>query len=324
MPRIKERRGLKVTAFAALLSTVAAASGGLGSSGLPDPRGPSAETEALSTLLSAAARDPAREGEIEGISDNLEAAARKDGVDTASSFACAFPEGGQILAMLALDRDVDDFLEAGEGSSRAAQHYREAAIEAARFRPLRQNYTRLFASAWRLLAPDLVKTSLSLERTGLAPLSDKGALARPSLSGLKYSHPYALDVFFTHFDHKGAAEIGPRIYALEAGIVVAEAGDWRGGSGVSKWEGGGLSPAAGNGVVIYSPGTNRYYSYFHLSEVAVDRSEIVEAGRLLGRGGNTGANARKPGHGGHVHVEVFDASLDRALSSREIRRLLFP
>jgi hypothetical protein len=321
---MRQARGVKVTAFAVLLSTVAAASGGLGSTGLPDPRGPSAEAEALATMLASAATNPAREGEIEGISRHLGLAARRDGVDTAESFACAFPEGNEILAMLALDRDVDDFMEAGEGSSKAARHYREAADDAARMRPLRQNYSRLFASAWRAIAPDTPPAAkVGLSKTGLAALSDRGAISKPPLRDLAYSQPYALDVFFTDVETRGAAEIGPRVYALEGGIVVAAARDWKGGAGSAKWEGGGLSPSSGNGVVVYSPGSNRYYSYFHFSEVAVDRGQVVAAGELLGRGGNTGANARKPGHGGHVHAEMFDMDEDRALSAREIRALLF-
>ena len=97
----------------------------------------------------------------------------------------------------------------------------------------------------------------------------------------------------------------------------------KGGAGADAWGGGGLSPAAGNGVVVYSPASGRYYSYFHLDEVAVQRGQVVERGAALGRGGNTGINARKKGHGGHLHLEIFDTGEDRALSAWEVRQLLF-
>jgi hypothetical protein len=50
--------------------------------------------------------------------------------------------------------------------------------------------------------------------------------------------------------------------------------------------------------------------------------DIVKEGRLLGHGGNSGANARRSGHGGHLHLEIFDAKLDSALTATEILKSL--
>jgi len=132
----------------------------------------------------------------------------------------------------------------------------------------------------------------------------------PAKHTLSASHQYALDVFFTNFKRKGVVETGPRIYTMSRGIVVSAAGDWRGGDRASTYRSGGLSPKAGNGVVIYDPDTRRYYAYFHLSEVFVSAGNLVASGDVIGLGGNTGTNARKKDHGEHVHVEIHDADGD--------------
>jgi murein DD-endopeptidase MepM/ murein hydrolase activator NlpD len=74
--------------------------------------------------------------------------------------------------------------------------------------------------------------------------------------------------------------------------------------------------------VIYDPSSRRYCSYFHFSSLALRRGEVVAAGAVLGRGGNSGMNARIKGHGEHVHLEIFDAARNESLSSSEILDLL--
>ena len=74
--------------------------------------------------------------------------------------------------------------------------------------------------------------------------------------------------------------------------------------------------------MIYDPTARVYCSYFHLNTVALKIGTVVKAGDTVGRGGNSGANARKKGHGDHVHIEIFDAARDTALSSYEILKLL--
>ena len=322
---------LRVIAMVALLATAAAASGGLGTAAPPGPAGATATTDALETMLLAAVTDATRGNEIDGLCHDLARSAETDKLDLAAAFSAVFPRPASVLAMLALDRDVDDFEEMGTGTNAAAAHYRRAADLAVALRPLRQNYAALFKSAFteqrRMAARTLDRVdghdAVLAAEISVNGLADSGELQAPPLRDLAYSHPYALDVFFRHVDRKGAVERGPLIMALEEGIVVASADDWRGGAGADAWGGGGLSPAAGNGVVVYSPASGRYYSYFHLSEVAVRRGQAVEKGAVLGRGGNTGVNARKKGHGGHLHLEIFDTAKDEALSAWEIRGLLF-
>jgi hypothetical protein len=329
--------GMRAIALVALLATAMAASGGLGAGAPPGPAGATADTEALVSMLSAAVTDPGRLGDIAPMVTDLAGSAAAEHLDLPATFALAFPRPSSVLSMLALDRDVDDFQDLGAGSGAAAAHYRRAAELAAALRPLRDNYGELFAAAWRQLragtaglarsagAAERAEEAFGRRRQAISAdlLAERGKIEPPPLRDLAYSHPYALDVFYTKVDRRGDAEFGPTISALEGGIVVACASDWKGGAGASTWEGGGLSPSAGNGVVIYSPASRRYYSYFHFSDVSVRRGQAVEAGQAIGHGGNTGANARRRGHGSHLHLEIFDAAGGRSLSAREIRSVLF-
>ncbi len=129
----------------------------------------------------------------------------------------------------------------------------------------------------------------------------------PSDKALKASHRYALDIFFTSLSRKDREETGPLIYSMSSGIVVAAADDWSGGDRPSLYNGGGLSPKSGNGAIIYDPANRLYYAYFHMSDVFVKTGQLVAAGESLGHGGNSGVNARKPGHGGHLHIEIHGA-----------------
>lgn len=147
----------------------------------------------------------------------------------------------------------------------------------------------------------------TLERGPVSPLAKKDRWVPPE-KALAASHRYALDVFFTSLSRKGRDETGPTVRSMTSGIVVAASGDWNGGDKPSLYVSGGLSPKAGNGVIVYDPAARRYYAYFHLSDVVVAAGQFVAAGQSLGRGGNTGVNARKPGHGGHLHVEIHDAT----------------
>ncbi len=129
----------------------------------------------------------------------------------------------------------------------------------------------------------------------------------PSRRSLSYSHSDALDIFFTQVKNRDKNELGPDIFSVSPGIVITARNDWKGGDTPESYIGGGISPRAGNGVIIYNPLEKRYYSYFHLHDVIVKKGQFVEAGQKLGRGGNTGINAKKRGHGAHLHFEIFDA-----------------
>ena len=109
----------------------------------------------------------------------------------------------------------------------------------------------------------------------------------------------ALDIFVVR---EGVAVRSP-----VAGVVVAAGDEWKGSwvrrTGL-KYEGGGLSRRAGNGVLIFEPGSNRYFYFAHLREgVTVQAGDIVKAGQVLGHVGHTG-NASQPGHGRHLHFAV--------------------
>ena len=187
----------------------------------------------------------------------------------------ALPEPRRILGMLALDRDIDDFLEYADRNDAGGSYYRDEARIALEMRPLRARYEAAFASAYAALSgkasPDAASVGERLGATGRkAPyIASPDDVWLPPRSELRLSHPYALDVFFQSVERSGEAERGPVIRALYPGIVVAAAGDWSGGQGISTWRGGGLSPAAGNGLVIYDPASRRYCSYFHLSSLAL-------------------------------------------------------
>ncbi len=143
-----------------------------------------------------------------------------------------------------------------------------------------------------------------------SPVLRKSERWLPSASSLKESHQYALDVFFTSVRRRGAEETGPVIKSMSSGIVVAASDDWKGGDSPANYRSGGLSPKAGNGVIVYDPVQRRYYAYFHMNGVYVHTGQSIPSGETLGRGGNTGTNARKKEHGGHVHVEIHDADGD--------------
>lgn len=138
---------------------------------------------------------------------------------------------------------------------------------------------------------------------------------------LSATHRYALDIFYTWLDREGRNEVGPPIRSIGRGIVVAAANDWSGGDRPSLYRSGGLSPKAGNGIIIYCPDNGHWYLYLHLDGVTVTAGEMVAAGQIIGNGGNTGINARKSGHGGHLHLEIFNRSIE-AWSSYQIRRYL--
>ncbi len=263
--------------------------------------------------------------------------ARIAGIDPAEILAAAFPPPSAILGMLSLDRDIDDFLDYAERDDAAGDYYRAEAQAAREMRPLRPRYEAAFAAASAALrgteaaSPDEAARAPAQSADLVAAaakgrkrpyIASPGEVWLPPKSELPLSHPYALDIFFYSVERSGEAERGPVLHALYPGIVVASASDWSGGRGISKWKGGGLSPASGNGLVIFDPSTRRYCSYFHMSSVGPRTGDWVEAGEALGRGGNTGMNARMKGHGEHVHIEIFDSARGESLSAYELLELL--
>jgi murein DD-endopeptidase MepM/ murein hydrolase activator NlpD len=254
----------------------------------------------------------------------VRAAMNNKGKRGEKNIEAAFPSGREIMALLALDRDIEDYRAHSTLKGATGRYYREQIQLCLGIRPLRTVYERAFAAAQAELSggkteePAMSPRKLALYLAKAPSPFTKADYWFASKSELKYAHPYALDVFFKRFTRENGAHTGPKIRALYPGIVVAAAGDWEGGAGAASYIRGGLSPAAGNGVVVFDRITRRYYVYLHLKEIAVEVGDIVKAGEVLGRGGNTGMNARRPDHGGHVHIEIFDCGRGTALRGAEI------
>jgi hypothetical protein len=129
---------------------------------------------------------------------------------------------------------------------------------------------------------------------------------------LRGSHEEALDVFFIP-ENKGRKEIGPEVLAIESGVVIDAASDWetdwqsklQGKNETKKlYKGGGFNkPISGNGVIILTANGELHY-YAHFSSTSVKIGDLINAGNIIGRGGNTGTNAMNTNRGKHVHLEI--------------------
>ena len=253
--------------------------------------------------------------------------ARKGGLDASPVAGSLFPGPAAVLALLSAERDVDNFESDAEHSGRAGEFYRGETLLVRHVQPLFRSYVELFTTAYDELGGPLaaavsVPSFARRMRDGVLPYAPDLGITPPPRYQLADAHPYALDLFFSDVKHLPDGQEGPPIPSLSGGIVVASARNWRGGAGIESWRGGGLSPSAGNGVVVYDPVSRRFFSYFHMRTTDRNPGDIVRPGDILGIGGNTGMNARRPGHGGHVHVEIFDAAADRSLNSYRILDLV--
>jgi hypothetical protein len=251
--------------------------------------------------------------------------AREGGLDPREVLASSFPSASVVLALLSAERDIDNFEQDAAQGGAAGSYYRDEALLAQRVKPLFQSYVSLFTAAYdELGGPLAAASSYSADRMrdGVLPYAPELGITAPPRYQLADAHPYALDLFFSRIKYLPDGQEGPPIPSLSGGIVVASARNWRGGAGIESWRGGGLSPSAGNGVVVYDPISRRFFSYFHMRVTDRRPGDIVRPGDVLGIGGNTGMNARRPGHGGHVHVEIFDAAADRSLDSYHILDLV--
>ncbi len=232
------------------------------------------------------------------------------------------PSPSETVAMLARDKDVDDFAESSDAGGQAGERYGKVVELVPAMRPLRASYVAFLGQVHRSMVENSVATPSDGEIHGI---SLKGESSPPRKRDMDLSHTYALDIFFSSVREVGPSglEIGPDILSASAGIVVAVSSDWNGGPGIEAYRRGGISPNAGNGVIVFDPSSGLFFCYFHLYDVLVRTGMPVDAGSMLGRGGDTGANARKPGHGQHLHLEIYDSSTGRFLRNTEIRSLIF-
>jgi murein DD-endopeptidase MepM/ murein hydrolase activator NlpD len=109
-------------------------------------------------------------------------------------------------------------------------------------------------------------------------------------------HHRALDVF---------TKEGTLVKAPFNGVVVASGDEWEGSfsKGVIKtWNERGLSPRAGNAVVLYNPADSGYLFLSHFQQgLLVQAGDMVQKGDSLGFVGHSGSASIK-GHGNHVHA----------------------
>ena len=258
--------------------------------------------------------------------------AAADGRITDRELAAILPPPEFFLARTSSDADVDDIRESASGSDPFAGAYRPIAQALAGSNAAGARVEAALEAIHAVRAarqPDIYGSAgtPAVARGGspaitLYPPVPRGQRWIAPREELRKTHQRALDIFFLGEGDRGSTEKGPVIRSMSPGIVVAAADDWVGGEGAVKYRRGGLTPRAGNGAIVYDPGSRRYFTYFHLNDLSVRAGQWVGPGDPLGRGGNTGTNARKRGHGGHLHLEIYEAAVDRALSCYELRELV--
>lgn len=248
--------------------------------------------------------------------------ALRHGEQSWSILADWMPNPAETIAMLARDRDVDTFEETSEVGGVAGEHYKSVVDLVPVMRPLRDTAVAFFSA----IHETMVRTKIAHPSDGsLGPVTREGKSSPPRKRDMDYSHTFALDIFLQDVEELPGSllERGPEILSVSGGIVICAASDWTGGPGIDTYEHGGISPNAGNGVIVFDPTSQRFYSYFHLYDVLVSPGMAISQGTVLGRGGDTGSNARKRGHGQHLHLEIFDMREGRFLRNTEIKDLIF-
>lgn len=240
-----------------------------------------------------------------------------------------FPGASELLAMLARDRDVDDYIENTDAKGAAGDYYQNVVALVPSMRPLRERYEQFFGGVfsalekvYRLKVPTQAYADAKFFESGITL---PGLSTRPRARDYDYSHTFALDIFLDEVKTLpfSGLEKGPVLFSLADSIVVATESTWYGGEDMADYRSGGITPKAGNGAILFSPAKRKYYLYFHLYDVSVTPGEAVPKGYPLGRGGNTGTNARKAGHGEHLHLEIYDVPGARFLRNYEIADIVF-
>jgi hypothetical protein len=94
-------------------------------------------------------------------------------------------------------------------------------------------------------------------------------------------------------------EEGSDISAMQDGLVVLAETGWDPENEAST-----SSYLGGNTVITYNYKTNEFVRYAHLDEVNVKPGDLIQADYKIGTVGKSGMNAYKPGHGGHLHLEI--------------------
>lgn len=247
-------------------------------------------------------------------------AAEKERKDPEKLAASILPSSSEIMAMIARDRDLDDFIENSSKKGAAGKYYQNVAAIAEELKPLLPKYESLFNGLFRGLSH---KRKVFDGYAGGVTLP--GHSSKPNERQYDYSHTFALDIFLKDvvINSRSGLEKGPEILSLSDGLVIAADSTWKGGATLETYRSGGITPKAGNGVIVYSPEERKFFLYFHLHDASVAKGDIVSKGQPLGFGGNTGTNARKPGHGEHLHLEIYDAAARMFMINSDIARFVF-
>ncbi|MCP5452858.1 MAG: M23 family metallopeptidase [Spirochaetaceae bacterium] len=280
----------------------------------PDDRMRLRRAMAAAAALRPEALDGLSAGEAKARARALAGRAEAAGLDPVATIDRALPGKDWVQARLVMRRDEENLRLDAAADNAYGRSYAAIRASLSGTRATAEAVEAAVGELWRRYADQASDPRL------VSPLA-RGDRWIPGTRALRASHQYALDIFFTSLSRDGAEEKGPTVVSMSRGVVVSAAGDWVGGDRPSAYVSGGLSPKAGNGVVVFDPSTGRYYAYFHLSDVAVRAGQLVEPGRELGRGGNTGVNARRRGHGGHLHLEIHESD-GTALSAFELRDLI--
>ncbi|MEN6499169.1 MAG: M23 family metallopeptidase [Rectinema sp.] len=250
----------------------------------------------------------------------------KKGYDPHVLVSMLIPSSGHILAMLIDNEDSEEYRELDGLSYPAELYYDRIAALHESMSTLRPRYESMFDAlyeAMKVYAPAVPRDWVEKEADSWqGDVTLPRLFTLPRLQDLDYSHTFALDIFLKEVEYlPGNVQRGPMIHSLSDGIVVAAESGWVGFPRTSQslsFLKGGISPKAGNGVIIYSPEEKRYFLYFHLYDALVEKGQIVRRGQAIGHGGNTGINARKKGGGDHLHFEIFDAQKGKPLRNTQI------
>lgn len=144
-----------------------------------------------------------------------------------------------------------------------------------------------------LIAIGVVAYLVSRPRaTPVADLSVSGEWVHP-VPGACLTSPFGERSSGMHYGVDYGVVVGTPVYAPHSGTVYA-AGDVGGGCGVFlgiAWDGG-------------SGTRGPHIELCHLSEVLVKAGDVVKAGQMVARSGNTGGVAA------HLHIEYRDKVLD--------------
>lgn len=110
--------------------------------------------------------------------------------------------------------------------------------------------------------------------------------------GKGVGHNDALDCFIAE---------GSSVKSIKGGIITTIEKNWKAEDPLSS-----VSHKGGNFVIVFNPEDNEFYRYCHLQELpeSLNAGDIIPAGTIIGKVGHTGLNANKPGHGGHLHLEI--------------------